>query len=378
MIIHSPSPITPIPELAGWAQQLQQMAAQPLALCEDFPTIARRFEAWWAHDLLDRPLFIGTANRNPDRSITRRLELIQSPDVWFAAKLADLQQTHRVGDALPSIRADFGPVLLGGMLGGNIEFGADTTWTHAYIADDWSNAPDWVLREDNRWWQLLQTLAQRVAGDAAGRYLVCTPDLGGSADVLLNLRGSTPLCMDVIEQPQMIEAAVDAIYPAWRTAFTRLYEIVLGRDAGLIHWLGLWSNQPYMIPACDFNFMIGPREFERLFLPDIARQAATATRAVFHLDGSGAARHIDALLDVPDIQAIQFTPGAGTPSALAWVEMFRKIQRRGRSLLAVCPAGEVLALSEALRPEGLAILLDGALSPPELDALFTQFTRRYR
>ncbi len=370
-------PIVPIEELSDWAHTLQQMAAEPLEFCPDFPTIARRFEAWWAHDVLDRPIFIGMANTNPSRPITRRLEFLHDPDAWFEAKYADLRQLHRVGDALPRIRVDFGPVLLSGMLGGKLEFGADTGWTHAFIKDDWSNAPDWTIHEDNPWWNLLRHLLQRVAEDARGRYLVCTPDLGGSGDVLLNLRGSTQLCMDVIDQPERVRAAVDAIYPAWRQAFTEMYRIVLGRGAGLIHWLGLWSNRPYMIPACDFNFMIGPREFERLFLPDIARQAATVGRAVFHLDGPGATTHIDALLSVSEIQAIQFTPGAGTPSALAWVDMFRKIQRRGRSVLIICPPEEVLPLCEVLRPEGLALIIDGDLTPEELDALFERFCRRY-
>ncbi len=361
------------PIATEWAGQLARMATQPLALCHDFPQIAQRYEAWWAHEVVDRPVFIGTADTRPQRPITRRLEVIEQTERWFEAKYTDMGQWHRVGDALPYIRADFGPVLLGGMLGGGIEFGADTTWTHAFIDDAWANAPDWVLHEDNHWWQLLQELAERVAQDASGRYLLCTPDLGGSGDVLLNLRGSGPLCMDVLEQPERITTAVDAIYAAWHTAYTRLYDIAMGHGAGLIHWLGIWSNRPYMIPACDFNFMIGPREFERLLLPDIARQAATVGRAVFHLDGPGAARHIDALLEVPDIQAIQFTPGSGTPSALAWVDMFRKIQRKGRSVLAICPPHEVIALREALRPEGLAIMLDASPSPTDLDDLFTQF-----
>jgi hypothetical protein len=139
-------PIIPIEELSDWTRTLQRIAAEPLAFCPDFPTIARRFEAWWAHECLDRPIFIGTANTDPSRPITRRLELLRDPDAWFEAKYADLQQLHRVGDALPHIRADFGPVLLGGMLGGRLEFGADTGWTHAFIKDDWSNAPDRTIR----------------------------------------------------------------------------------------------------------------------------------------------------------------------------------------------------------------------------------------
>ena len=374
----------PIDELEEWASQLQAIAAEPLELCPDFPRIARRFEAWWAHDCLDRPIFIGAVNARPEREITRRLEVIEQPDAWFAMKYADMLQTHRVGDALPYIRADFGAVLLGGMLGARVEFGADTTWTHAFIDDDWSNAPDWSLRDDNHWWMLLQQLAERVAADARGRYLFCTPDLGGSADVLLNQRGSAALCLDAVERPGQIVQAVEAIYPSWRKAFTRLYQITLGHGSGLIHWLALWSNRPYMIPACDFNFMIGPSQFEHLFLPDIVHQAETAGRAVFHLDGPGAARHIDALLEVDALQAIHFTPGAGSPSALAWVEMFRKIQRKGRSLVVICPLAEVLDLCAALRPEGLALIADDIPSPEALDAVYesllaqTQDRRRHK
>ena len=369
--------IDPIAELAQWSDQLRTISARPLAMCEDFPAIARRFEAWWAHELADRPIFIAAANTRPERPITRRVDLLDKPDAWFEAKQADMRQLHRVGDAVPFIRVDFGPVLLGALLGGQLEFSNDTSWTHAFINDDWSNLPAWRIADDNPWWLLLLKLMQRVADDAKGRYLVCTPDLGGSADVLLNLRGSTPLCMDVIERPEVVRAAVDAVYPVWRRALIELYRNTVGRGAGLIHWLAIWSDRPHIIPACDFNFMIGPREFNRICLPDIARQAATIGRALFHLDGSGAARHIDALLDVPDIQAIQFTPGTSKPSALPWIDMFRKIQQRGRSVLVICPPQEVLELCAALRPEGLAVLIERTPPPRDLDNLFAAFCKPY-
>lgn len=370
-------PIMPLPTKGVWASQLSRIAVQPLEFCPDFPAIAARYEAWWHQSLADRPIFQASYNTRPERPITRRLDLLEDGEAWFEAKLEDLKQTKYLGDALPHIRADFGPVLLGGMLGGRLEFGADTGWTHGFIDDAWSNAPDWALREDNPWWQLLRARAEQVAEHAAGRYLLCTPDLGGSADVLLNLRGASELCMDVLTQPERIPEALDAIYPAWHEAFSTLYSTALAHGAGLTHWIGVWSSQPYMVPACDFNFLIGQDDFNRLCLPDIARQAATVGRAAFHLDGPGAAKHIDALLEVSDIQAIQFTPGEGTPSALAWVEMFRKIQAKGRSLLVFCPPGEVLELCEVLRPEGLAILVLGEIAPRDLENLYGAFCRRY-
>lgn len=371
-------PVHPIAALAEWERRLTQVAALPLEFCPEFPQIARRFEAWWARDCLDRPLLIGAANAHPARPITRRLELLGQPAAWFEAKLQDLHQLHRVADALPHVRVDFGPVLLGGLVGGQIEYGADTTWTHPFIKDDWSNAPDGTIPDNHPTWHRLRQLTQLIAADCPGRYLLGTPDLGGSADVLLNLRGSSGLCVDAIDRPALVRDSIDALYPAWHRVFTELYRLGLAGGGGLIHWLQIWSSRPYLIPACDFNFMIGPDEFTSLCLPDIARQAATVGRAVFHLDGPGAARHIDALLEVPEIQAIQFSPGTGTPSALAWVEMFRQIQDRGRAVYIFAPAGEVLALADALRPEGLALAVADTLTPAVLDQLAETFDRRYR
>jgi hypothetical protein len=373
------APVEPLAKGAEWSETLRRVALAPLEFCPDFPEIARRYEAWWAHDCLDRPIFIGSANTKPERPLGRRLDLVDRPEAWLEAKLADLKQIHRVGDTLPTVRADLGPVCLGAMLGGDTKVGSDTLWTHAFVDDDWSNAPDWSSPEGSHWFGVMCTLIERVAREAPGRFLACTPDLGGAADVLLNLRGSSELCLDAVAQPERVREAVDKLYPAWHKAFTALYDRSVGQHgAGLVHWLTLWSDKPYVVPACDFNFLIGPEQFNDLFLPDIARQCATVGRAVFHLDGPGAARHIDALLEIPDLDAIQFTPGTGTPSALAWVDMFRKIQARGRSLLVITPAAEVLPLCEALSPEGLALIVDDPSGPDALEGLFGEFGKHFR
>ena len=367
----------PMEQIPQWTDTLTTLAAQPLEFCENFPAIAQRVEAWWQQELVDRPIFMAQANTRADRPITRRLELMDAPEAWLAEKLLDMQQIHRVGDTLPHVRVDFGPVLLGSLLGGTREVRSDTSWTHAFIDDDWSNAPDWTIPDDHPDWVLLQRLTKLTAEDAIGRYLVCTPDLGASADVLLNLRGSAQLCMDVVMRPETIQSAIDAIYTSWREAFASLYTDAIEFGAGVIHWLGLWSNRPYTVPACDFNALIGPAHFQQLFLPEIARQAETVGRAIFHLDGPDAARHIDALLNVPQIQAIQFTPGAGSPSALQWLDMLRKIQDRGRSLLIFTPAEEVLELAQSLKPEGLAIFIEGPPAPDALHTLFDRFCRQF-
>lgn len=370
-------PASSVGELQRWHETLVEIAAEPLEYCPEFPQIARRWEAWWHHELIDRPLLIGAANSNPSRRITRRLELLNDPDAWFDAKFQDMMQLHRVGDAVPHIRTDFGPVFLGALFGGQLEFGANTSWTHAFIDDTWSNAPDWTIQTQERWWKLFCELTDRVAKDAVGRYVLCTPDFGGSADVLLNLRTAEALCMDLVVQPDVVRRSIDAIFPAWWEAYATVYRTAMAEGAGVIHWLGVWANVPYLIPACDFCCMISPDSFQDLCLPDIERQSAGIGRAVFHLDGPEAARQIDALLDATSIQAIQFTPGDGSPSTLRWMEMFKRIQSRGRSLLIICPPDEVLAVCDELEPEGLAFLLDTPISVKDLDALYGALCSKY-
>ena len=370
------SPITPMPQLADWQATLTQIAAGPLDYAPDFATIAARHEAFWANEMLDRPLFLASVNKNPDRPITKRLELLDNHEAWFAAKMQDLDQIHRVGDTLPTARVDFGPVILGGLFGAKTEFGADTTWTHAFIDDDWSNVPDWTIRDDNQYWQLMRDLAALLAEDAAGRYVVMLPNLGGSADVLLNLRGSAQLCVDVVDQPDVIASSVDAIYDAWHRALSALFETIIERGAGCTFFLGLWSNVPYAVPACDFNALIGPRPFKRLLLPDITRQAATVGRAIFHLDGPDAARHVDSLIDTPEITAIQYVVGTGHP-AMDKIDVMKRVQAGSKPLQVACSFKDVLAVAGELDPAGLCFVVDEVPGPAELDDLFALFSARY-
>jgi len=370
-------PVTPLVGIPIWSERLRQISTHPLEYCPDFPTIARRFDAWWAHDMLDRPVFMARVNTRPERPVTRRMNLLHDPELWFRAKRRDMEQIRCVGDAIPYLRVEM-PVLSGMMradVAYNIE--TDTAWTSPTINDDWSNLPAWRWRDDDAQLNLMRKLTRLVSKDAAGRYLVMTGGVGMGGDALQGMRGSKELCIDLIEQPEKVRSAIDAYYPLWVRLLGEFYEIATSEGAGIIQNVGVWSCRPYITPQCDFSFMIGPRHFQDIFLPEIARQAATVARAAFHLDGPGVANHIDAILQIPDIQAIQWVPGAGMESTLSYVPMLQMIQRRGRSLQVVCPADDVLPICDALRPEGLCLSVSHSLSPDQLDDLYTAFCRRY-
>ena len=57
--------------------------------------------------------------------------------------------------------------------------------------------------------------------------------------------------------------------------------------------------------------------------------------------------------------------------------MFRKVQSRGRGLFIICPAKEVLELTDALRPEGLGLWVMDTSDPQDLEDLFEVFSRKF-
>jgi hypothetical protein len=82
------SPIGRFTELDAWSASLARIASAPLEFRPDFPDVARRFEAWWNHEPLDKPIFICMGAPERRRRLTKRLDLLHDPDAWLAEKFA--------------------------------------------------------------------------------------------------------------------------------------------------------------------------------------------------------------------------------------------------------------------------------------------------
>ncbi len=341
-----------------WAESLRKVSSQPLSFCPDFQQVAKRWEAWWRFDA-DRPLLVAPTRKRADIRWDKAFDLLEKPDAWLEVRRQQFENTCWIGDTLPNIRVDIGPVATAAFLGAPLHFALEenTSW-QTPIIDEWSDEAVLVLDENNHWLQVVLQLAQRVAQDAAGKYVVALPDLSGAVDILANMRGSQSLLTDLYDNPDAIVRAADKLMDAWERVFVLMYDTVTGADAGVVNWLLAWSDRAYALPTCDFNFMIGPEHFQKICLPSLAEQSRRAGRCLFHLDGEGASRHAEALAEEPLITAIQYSPGAGTPSALAKLDMFRLFQEARKPLVVACPQTEVPELIDKLDHRGLAIFPD--------------------
>jgi hypothetical protein len=125
--------------------------------------------------------------------------------------------------------------------------------------------------------------------------------------------------------------------------------------------------------------MISGRDFRRFVQPYIREQCQRLDYSMYHLDGVGAIRHLDALLEIEELNAIQWTPGAGQPQGgdPCWHELYRRIKAIGKAVMPCwVELGELAPLLDAVGPAGVHVLMHFT-SERDIDAALA-IAARYR
>jgi hypothetical protein len=138
-------------------------------------------------------------------------------------------------------------------------------------------------------------------------------------------------------------------------------------------WLPLFSEGRYYIPSADFSCMISPEMFKEFFLKEIIDEINWLDRSIYHLDGPGAVRHLDTLLQIEKLDAVQYVCGAGQDPT-AWMHVFKRIQDAGKNLHVSLDPGHVDVFMQNLHPEGV-MLCTHASSVEAADALIDKVSR---
>ena len=82
------------------------------------------------------------------------------------------------------------------------------------------------------------------------------------------------------------------------------------------------------------------------------------THNVFHVDGKGVANHIDRILAMPEINAIQWVQGMGDHlPIMQWVPFIKKIQAAGKSVVVDLHLDELESFISEMDPKGLLLCI---------------------
>ena len=124
------------------------------------------------------------------------------------------------------------------------------------------------------------------------------------------------------------------------------------------------------LPSPSVFLRISTHFIRKFVFPVLWEECAAMTHNVFHVDGKGVARHLDAILELPNVQAIQWVQGVGTDRPiLQWIPLLQRIQAAGKSVVVDLEPAELAPLIDALRPEGLYLCLPSASEEDELAML---------
>lgn len=337
-----------------------------LELRPDFDEVYERYEAFWNRSVADRPLVCMTVPRDPAPGEKRPASFDRDyPDHrarWldFGARVEqtvwNLEHTHYLGDALPTVFPNLGPEIFSAWCGCGYEFGEHTTWSSPCI-DEWDrDAPKARLDLAHPLFKALLEFTDLLIEAARGRFIVGLTDFHAGGDHLAALRDPARLAVDLIENPDWVKRMVPVATEEYFTAYDIFYERIRGAGMPTTSWLPLVSFGRYYIPSNDFSALISSEMFEEFFLDGIAEECRYLDRSIYHLDGPDAIRHLDLLLGINELDAIQFVPGAGNEGLERWMPLYEKIQGAGKAMQILdVNVDNLELLFDRLRPEGVYV-----------------------
>ena len=282
---------------------------------------------------------------------------------WFdpewRAEYLDWYVSHSslMADMLPVANTQLGPGSLAAILGGVFEGGEDTIWIHPdpNYSDDIKfdpEHPNWLLHKD-----LLKACKQK----AQGHYYVGMPDLMEGLDVLAAIKGTDKVLLDTVMQPEILEHQMQQINDIYFRVFDELYDIIREGDEMAFCYFSSWAPGKMSKLQSDISTMISVDDYRRFVQPFIREQCQKIDYTLYHLDGVGAMHHLDALLEIKELNAIQWTPGVGEPQGGSpkWYDLYKKIIAGGKSIMACwVTLDELRPLLDNIGGDGVHIEMD--------------------
>lgn len=327
----------------------------------------KKFTGWWKGENSPTPLLQTLSHRNePVEDVPEPPEPDLHEQRWLDADWRIRSFEYRAsrtlfgGDALPFFDPHLGPGTMALYLGCPPTWDERTVW-YEPIYDDLKNAPLPEFDPDNRYFKWSLDTAREAKERLKGKALVAIPDLVEGMDILASLVGTEKLLYYMIDSPDVVHKFLERINELYFKFYDPIYEASKDEEGGsCFSAFSFWAPGRTAKVQCDMSAMISPDMFREFVQPYLREQCKKLDYAVYHWDGPDAISHLNALLEIDEIQAIQWTPGAGQPGPgnEIWWHLYKRIVDVGKSLMINgASANEVGPLIDKFGPEKLDILL---------------------
>jgi hypothetical protein len=345
-------------------------------LAQRVSAAAAKLCAWWDHQPQSTPclLLTGPAPGRRPTPVTADLERY-----WFdvdglvARALQSLEDQAWYGAALPYHWPDWGASTFAGVLGARMEaIDKVTFWTRPRCAT-LEQVLEVEVDYESRFGRTVLETTRRSVACSRDHHFVAVYPMVGIADTLAGLYGTVPLLLAMVEQPGAVKAALGHVTRLWLREFGRLCSLIeSGGNPGHMTWMAIWAPDRACATQEDFSYMISDEMFREFCLPPLVELIDSLPYAMYHLDGTGALSHLDTLLQITRLKAIQWVPGAGHEAVPQWYDLIRRILAAGKSVEVFARPDEVDDLVRQVGPRGL-LLHCGGVHPDEAARLLERY-----
>lgn len=309
-----------------------------------------KFRNYWKRQNTGRPLMIVTAEKEDAVPLPEELKSKDMVDTYqnaerMVARYRHFCENHEfLAESFPNMSADFGPGSVAAYLGSDIEFRPDTIWFTECV-EDWETHPKLTFDPDNKWFKRHIKLFQDVHKLADGDFLIPIPDLMENIDVIVSLRGGQDTIYDLIDDPELMEERIQEVSNVYFDYYDRFYDIVKdpADDSCSYTVFQIWGEGKTGKIQCDFSALMSPTQFRDFILEPLRQQAKQLNNVLYHLDGPDAVKHVDALMEIEEIDALQWTSGDHGPDGTLeeWYEIYDKARRADKALWIKVYSGDV-------------------------------------
>lgn len=326
----------------------------------DFDQAVGRIYAWYTGAVIDRvPVrFFAHNSFKEHRAGARSWETLK--DRWFDHQyivdefIDDLDRQSFLGETFPFYFPNLGPNVYAAYYGSRLEYGEDTSWAEPIIKN-WGDVEKIEFCKNEEYQKILE-LTHYALERCPGKFMVGYTDLHPGMDCLAAWRDTQELLIDLYDEPDEVKRAAVKAGTDFHQIFHDYDNLLKAHKQLSVTWMGIPSFGTMHIPSCDFSAMISPDQFIEFCLPGILAEMKGMTHNIFHMDGRGVARHLDTLLQIKELDAIQWVQGVNEDKDIAqWIPMIKKIQNHGKSIVLGIERHEIALLMNELKPEGILL-----------------------
>lgn len=324
----------------------------------------KRLEAWLHHEMIER-VPVQFHRQDMTRKIDRETSGWDSlKDRWFDSEyqvdryIRSIEGRNFLAESFPVFWPNLGPDLYAAFFGIELDYTEESSYAiHSQDSlEDLGNSLG--FSRENTYFKKIEEMTRLAIEMSEGRYFVGFTDLQPGIDTVAAWRNPETLCMDLIMDPEGVKALIKKATMDFQQVYDHFHDLLKKNDQPSVNWMEIPTLGKFLTPSCDFSSLISTEHFEEYALPFIQEQVKPMDHVVFHLDGPGMVRHLDPILSIPEIDAIQWVQGAGDNNLIGqWKPLIRKIQSAGRSVMVYLQPGELDDFMSDMKPGGIMLCI---------------------